>query len=89
MIIDITCAFIFHMPYASVCRSLYFSVILGKKGEAIRVTGRGGLSGCETSRLPHFLYSRLTDGGEVVGLIRRPVALYPPGRYLVLISVRG
>jgi hypothetical protein len=26
----------------------------------------------ETSRLPHFLDNRLTDGGEVVSLMRRP-----------------
>jgi hypothetical protein len=26
----------------------------------------------ETSRLPHFLDSRLRDGGEVVSLMRRP-----------------
>jgi hypothetical protein len=36
------------------------------------VTGREGPWGCETSRLPHFLGSRLTDGGEVVSLTRRP-----------------
>jgi hypothetical protein len=30
------------------------------------------LLGCETSRLPHFLDNRLTDGGEVVSLTRRP-----------------
>jgi hypothetical protein len=30
----------------------------------------------ETSRLPHFLENRLTDGGEVVSLTRRPAALY-------------
>jgi hypothetical protein len=37
--------------------------------------------------LSHCLENRLTDGGEVV---RRyaPAALYPPGRFLVLISVR-
>jgi hypothetical protein len=42
------------------------------KGKAIPVTGRGGPSGYETSRLPHFLDNRLTDGGEIVSLRRRP-----------------
>jgi hypothetical protein len=42
------------------------------KGKTIPVTGRGGPYGCETSRLPHFLDSRLTDGVEVVSLTRRP-----------------
>jgi hypothetical protein len=37
-----------------------------EKGKAIPVTSRGGPWGCETSRLPHFLDSRLTDGDEVV-----------------------
>jgi hypothetical protein len=41
--------------------------------KAIPVTGREGLYGCETSRLPHFLDSPLTDGGEVVSLTRRPL----------------
>jgi hypothetical protein len=36
-----------------------------KKGKAIPVTGCEGPQGCERSRLPHFLDSRLTDGGEV------------------------
>jgi hypothetical protein len=39
--------------------------------KAIPVTSRGGPYVCETSRLPHFLDSRLTDGGEVVSLTRR------------------
>jgi hypothetical protein len=36
------------------------------------VTGREGPEGCETSRLPHFLDSQLTDGGEAVSLTRPP-----------------
>jgi hypothetical protein len=43
-----------------------------KKGKAVHVTGQGDPWGCETSRLPHFLDNRLTDGGEVVSLTRRP-----------------
>jgi hypothetical protein len=41
-------------------------------GKVIPVTGRGGLQGCETSRLQHFLDNRLIDGGEVVSFTRRP-----------------
>jgi hypothetical protein len=41
------------------------------KRKAIPVTGRGDPYGCETSRLPHFLENRLTDGGQVVSLTRR------------------
>jgi hypothetical protein len=42
------------------------------KGKAIPVRGRGGPHDCETSRLAHLLENRLTDGGEVVSLTRRP-----------------
>jgi hypothetical protein len=42
------------------------------KGKDIPVTGREGPKGCETSRLPHFLDSRLTDSDEVVSPTRRP-----------------
>jgi hypothetical protein len=42
------------------------------KGKAITATGREGPSGCETSRIPHFLDNLLKDGGEVVRLTRRP-----------------
>jgi hypothetical protein len=42
------------------------------KNKDIPVTGRGGPEGSETSRLPHFLDSRLTESGEVVSLTRRP-----------------
>jgi hypothetical protein len=43
-----------------------------KKGKATPVTRRGGPYSYETSRLPHFLDSRLTDDGEFVNLTRRP-----------------
>jgi hypothetical protein len=43
-----------------------------KKGKAIPLTGRKGPPGCETSRFPHFLDNRPTDGGKVVSLMRRP-----------------
>jgi hypothetical protein len=35
------------------------------KGKTIPGTGRRGLQEFETSRLPHFLDNRLTDGGDV------------------------
>jgi hypothetical protein len=44
------------------------------------------LVGCETSRLPNFLESLLTDGGEVASLTRLP-ACRPI--FLVLISIGG
>jgi hypothetical protein len=40
------------------------------------VTSRGDQQGYVTSRLPHLLHTRFTDGGEVVGLTHRP-HLYP------------
>jgi hypothetical protein len=33
------------------------------------------MTGCETSRLPHFLDNLLTDGGEIVSLTRITTAL--------------
>jgi hypothetical protein len=35
------------------------------------------------------LANRLTDGGKIVSLTRRPAAPYAPGRFLVLTSVWG
>jgi hypothetical protein len=49
--------------------SSYYTMIIGKVKS---VTGHEGPWGCETSRLPHFLDNRLTDGGEVVSPTRRP-----------------
>jgi hypothetical protein len=43
-----------------------------KKSKAIPVTGPEGPSRYERSRLPHYLDNRLTDGGKVVSLTRRP-----------------
>jgi hypothetical protein len=40
------------------------------EGKSILETARGGPYICETSRLPHFLDNRVTDGGEVVSLTR-------------------
>jgi hypothetical protein len=60
---------------------------LGKvKCKAVPVTDREGTYYCETSRLPHFLDTRLTDVDEVVSLTRR--SPFTPGRFVVLISVR-
>jgi hypothetical protein len=47
------------------------------KGKAIPVAGHEGPWGYETSRLPYFLNN---------WMCRPP---FPPGRFLVLISVRG
>jgi hypothetical protein len=70
--------------------SHFWGEYMYKRGKAIPVTGRGGPQGCETSMLPHFLDSRLTDGGEIVSLTRWPAGRHlPTGRFLVLISVRG
>jgi hypothetical protein len=57
------------------------------KGKAVHVTGRGVPQGYEKSRFPHFLDSRLTDGGEVVSLMRR--LPFTPRKIPLLISVRG
>jgi hypothetical protein len=51
----------------------------GKKGKAVPVIGREGPHGCESSRLPHLLDHRLTDGGEVVSLTRPPPLTPPQG----------
>jgi hypothetical protein len=65
----------FFMKLSSQIRS---DTLIGKKGKVMTVTCRKGLQGCETSRLPHFLDSRFTDGGKVVSLTRRPPFTPPP-----------
>jgi hypothetical protein len=61
---------------------------LKNKSKAIPGTGREGPSGCERSRLSHLLNNRLTDGGKVVSITRRP-RFTPPGMFLVLISIKA
>jgi hypothetical protein len=68
-------------------RLFFADMRYGSKSKAIPVTGRGGPYGCGTSRLPHFLDNRLTDGGKVVRFTRRPP--FNPERFVVLISERG
>jgi hypothetical protein len=48
---------------------IYIYIYISK---VILVTGRGGLQGCEMLRIPRCLDNWLTDGGEVVSLMRRP-----------------
>jgi hypothetical protein len=60
--------FTFFLPFYGMQSSYWYKV----KGKAIHLTGREGPWGCETSRLPHFLENRLTDGGKFVILQRRP-----------------
>jgi hypothetical protein len=50
---------------------LHLSLRTEIKSEPIPVTGRGGLWGLETLRMPYRLPSRLTDGGNV-SLTHRP-----------------
>jgi hypothetical protein len=57
---------------------------------AIPITGCGGPWSCETSRLPHSLDSRLTDGSETVSLKRRPpVTLHEDFWYSFLLEAES
>jgi hypothetical protein len=58
-----------------------FETKTDKKGKAIPVTGREGPLGCERSRLPHLLDNRVTDGGMVVSLTRRPPFILQEGSW--------
>jgi hypothetical protein len=47
-------------------------------------------TGLWDAEAPTFcLDNRLTDGGELLSLTCRPVAIFPPAKFLVVISVRG
>jgi hypothetical protein len=53
--------------------------------KTIPVRGREGPKGCETSRLPHFLDNRLTDGCKGIKLTCRP--LFKTGRFCYRLSL--
>jgi hypothetical protein len=57
-----------------------------EKGKTIPVTCRGGLFGCNMSRIPHFVDSHLRDGGEVVSFTHQP-CFTAQKDFTVLISV--
>jgi hypothetical protein len=62
-------------------------VILIYIKKSIPVTGRGDTQGCKMLRPPHFLDNRLTYGSKDLSFMHwQPLT---PGRFLVLISVRG
>jgi hypothetical protein len=60
-----------------------------EKYRVFPVTGRGEPLGCEALRLPHFLDSRLTYKGEDFSFTHLPPPPLHPGRFLVLLYVRG
>jgi hypothetical protein len=66
---------------------MYHLITVFCKVKKVNIFLLEAVKSCETSRLPHYLDKRLTDGGKVVSPTRQPT----PGfsRFLVLISVRG
>jgi hypothetical protein len=83
---------------ASHCRRKSWFWVLGNKvlrgafknGKTIPITDCGGPWVCETSGLPHFLESRLKDGGEVVSLTcRTPFTLQEDSWYSFLLEVES
>jgi hypothetical protein len=64
--------------------------VICKKVKLSLLTGREGPYGCETSRLPLFLDSRLTDGDKAVSLTRRqPFTLQEDTWYLFLLETES
>jgi hypothetical protein len=60
-----------------------------RKGTVIPGAGNGGPEGCETSRLPHFLDNRLTDGGEVSLTDLPPFTPYKDSWYSFLLEAES
>jgi hypothetical protein len=53
-------------------------------GKATSLSCRGGLKGCEILRIPQRQDDRLTGGGEVISLTRRPRST--PQQHFVSVS---
>jgi hypothetical protein len=64
------------------------SVVVKVQGKAIPVTGHGGPLGCETPKAPTFFRAVGSQMAVRLSALRTGHPL-PPGRSLVLISVRG
>jgi hypothetical protein len=58
------------------------------KGEAIPVTGRGGLYGCEMLRIPHCLDNGLTVNCEILATCGSTYSSYLTGSTLHLHKVK-
>jgi hypothetical protein len=68
--VEVQCGNIILGHSNSLTKKLFTLELSGKvKGKE---KGHEGLWGCETSRFPHFLDNRLTDGGEVSLTRRQP-----------------
>jgi hypothetical protein len=61
----------------------------GKNVKGVSVTGCGSPYGCKTSRLPHFLDNRLTDGGKVSLTHRPPLSLQKSSWYSFLLEAES
>jgi hypothetical protein len=68
----------FHIPFnlkphaTSDNKETNLATVLLRQSKAVLVKDLGSPQGCESSRHPHVLDNRLTDGGEAVSLTRRP-----------------
>jgi hypothetical protein len=57
-------------------KPFFVTIIVQCKISKETVTGSGGAWGCETSRLPHFIYKRLSVGGTV-GMLKFRLPFIP------------
>jgi hypothetical protein len=78
-----------YTSYLSVIQIQGITISCCKKSKikSIPVIGCESLQGCETSRIPHYLDNRFTDGSKVVSLTHRPH--FTTRYFLIFTSVRG